>query len=208
MSRPLLLVVALSLAGCAGRREEAPPPEPLDSEADLARFAVRDAESRGLGYGHPGRLPAGTWRVARGAAEVRVDYAGIGDLSRPRTVIQVAVRNRGPAEAIRFGDWARPEQVALRDDRGTAYPLLPLPPDRVEAIRRGEAERPDLPYRFGAGPVTRGHFRYAALEFDPQALYSDYLDLDLSGESVGSADPILFRIPWAMTVKNVGMAGR
>jgi hypothetical protein len=192
------LLVFLGRSGRPPDSTAYPAPFPEDSGADRPAAVALPVEQRGEGRGHPDRLEAGMWRVVRDGVEVHVNYAtAFGD----RLVISLTVLNRNET-ALAFADWAGSDEVTLRGADGKAYPLRPIPADRLRSIREWEARQPDPVFLYGAGPVTRERGRVATLEFDPAAAGAgEFLDLDLAGGPVGFADPILFRIPTGMLLQ-------
>lgn len=186
----IVLTVALT-AGCEEKiHHPAPPPE--DSGADRLSHAPAPPST---GRGYPDRLTADRAYAVRDEIEVRVTAAGVaGD----QFMISITVTNRKPGAPLAFADWTRPGQVTLRDHENITYTLIPPSAQREKAIRDWEREHPELEYRAGAGPVTPDRARVTGLEFDPAAMATEYLDLDLDGGPVGWADPIRFRVPRRM----------
>ena len=202
MLRSALLLVGLLVIGCGKKNRDAeapaaPPgprvvaPPPQDSGADNAPGAMRPGEENGEGRGYPNRLLAKFWRAVRD--DVVVSAEPFGSTDGERFMVMVWVKNRNKSKPLQFANWTQPGQVTLKDQTGKRYPLVPIPENLEQVMRKSKAPEPNSAY--GSGPVTTDLKRFGLLEFDRAALTAEYLDLDLDGAPVGFADPILFRIP-------------
>ncbi len=198
MLRSIVLLVALGALGCGKKpkdtgpapRPPVQPPPPQDSGADKAPGSIRLGEENGEGRGYPNRLLAQWWRVVRDDVTVSVlasDSADPAHLS-----LMVVVRNRNKDKPLQLTGWSKPQQITLKDEKGKRYPLIPIPDDIEQAMRKADVPKDGAAY--GPGPVTPELKRFILLKFDRSTLAAEYLDLDLDGAPVGFADPILFRV--------------
>lgn len=125
---------------------------------------------------------------------VRVELRGARLLNKEHMIVTVRVASTNESKVVSFKGWDGKQAKAV-DSKGNALPHLPIGPQLQSDFQKAIKEKFGDDAGFGSGAAYHDRPRFVILGFNKPAAIAEYVDIDLDGESVGTRNPFLFRIP-------------